>query len=216
MNILGISTPGHDVSVALLDGESIQFALEEEKLSRLQQPSQLPRLALQRCFQENHLKLSDCRAIALAERFTTPKSSKNRHLNRSSGAHHEQLLPLLRGGPRLTRFNHHLCHAASAYYTSGFENSVILTLDEGAHAQSGLLAVAETDEIRPLEILKYPDSLGWFYSRVTELAGFRPYGDERKLQWLAKDGKPEYLEVFRKIFLRKSNGLPSLDRRFFT
>jgi carbamoyltransferase len=216
MNILGISTPGHDASVALLDAESVRFAIEEEKLSRLQQPSHIPRLALQRCLDENHFKLSDCRAIALAERSNSTKNTKNRNLKRANGTHHEQLLSLLRGGPRLTRFNHHLCHAASAYYTSGFENSVILTLDEGAHAQSGLLAVGEGDEIRPLESLKYPDSLGWFYSRVTELAGFRPNGDEGKLQWLAKDGAPEYLEVFRKLFLWKSNGLPSLDRRFFT
>jgi carbamoyltransferase len=216
MNILGISTPGHDASIALLGSESIQFALEEEKLSRLQQPSLVPRLALQRCLQEIHLKLSNCKAIAVAERFSAAKSAKNRDAKRAHGAHRELLLSLLREGPRLTRFNHHLCHAASAYYTSGFENAVILTLDEGTHAQSGLLAVAEGDEIRSLEILKYPDSLGWFYSRVTELAGFRPNSDEGKLQWLSKDGEPEYLDVFRKLFVWKSNGFPSLDRRFFT
>jgi carbamoyltransferase len=216
MNILGISTPGHDASVALFDAESVQSALEEEKLSRLRQPSHVPRLALQRCLQENHLKLSDCRSIALAERSNTAKNTKNHNLKRSNGAHHEHLLFLLRGGPRVTRFNHHLCHGASAYYTSGFESSVILTLDEGMHAQSGLLATGEGDEIRSLEILKYPDSLGWFYSRVAELAGFRPNGDEGKLQWLSKDGEPEYLDVFRRLFRWKSNGLPSLDRRFFT
>ena len=66
LHILGISTPGHDASVALLD-ESPSFALEEEKLTRLQETSHVPRLALQRCLEENHLKLSDCRAIALAE-----------------------------------------------------------------------------------------------------------------------------------------------------
>jgi carbamoyltransferase len=215
MNILGISTPGHDASVALLDGDTVRFALEEEKLTRLQETSHVPRLALQRCLEENHLKLSDCRAIALAE-ASSPKKKHRSNARPSNGALHEQLLALLRGGPRLTRFDHHRCHAASAYYTSGFEYSVILTLDEGANAQSGLLAVGEADEIRPLESLKYPDSLGWFYSRVTELAGFRPDGDEYKLQWLAKDGQPEYLNVFRKLFLWKSNGMPSSDRRYFT
>src|SRR6202790_2349860 len=164
MNILGISTPGHDVSVALLDRDSVRFAFEEEKLTRLQETSHVPRLALQRCLEENHLKLSDCQAIALSERSSSKKSKRSRGARRSNGAHYEQLLPLLRGGPRLTRFDHHLCHAASAYYTSGLENSAILTLDEGVHAQSGLLAVGEADEIRTLETRKYPDSLGWFYS----------------------------------------------------
>jgi len=214
MNILGISTPGHDASVALLDGDTIRFALEEEKLTRLQETSHVPRLALQRCLEENHLKLSDCRAIALAE-ASRPKKTQGAK-KPSNGAFREQLLTLLRGGPRPTRFDHHRCHAASTYYTSGFEHSVILTLDEGAHAQSGLLAVGEADEIRPLESLKYPDSLGWFYSRVTELAGFRPDDDEYKLQWLAKDGQPEYLEVFRKLFVWRSNGMPSLDRPYFS
>src|SRR5271154_2942797 len=120
MNILGISTPGHDASVALFDGESLQFALEEKKLSRLQQPSHVPRLALRRCLEENHLRLLDCRAVAIAERFSTSKNTKDRNPKRSNGDHREQLLLLLRGGPRLTRFNHHLCHAASAYYTSDF------------------------------------------------------------------------------------------------
>jgi carbamoyltransferase len=216
MNILGISTPGHDVSVALLDRDSVRFALEEEKLTRLQETSHVPRLALLRCLAENRLKLSDCQAIVLAERSSSNKSKRSRNARRSNGAHYEQLLPLLRGGPRPTRFDHHLCHAASAYYTSGLENSAILTLDEGVDTQSGLLAVGEADGIRPLETLKYPDSLGWFYSRVTELAGFRPNGDERKLQWLAKDGEPEFLDVFRRLFLWKSNGLPLLDRRYYT
>jgi carbamoyltransferase len=214
MNILGISTPGHDASVALLDGDTVRFALEEEKLTRLQETSHVPRLALHRCLEENHLKLSDFRAIALADASSSKKKQSAKRP--SNGAFHEQLLALLRGGPRLTRFDHHRCHAASAYYTSGFEYTVILTLDEGAHAQSGLLAGGEADEIRPLESLKYPDSLGWFYSRVTELARFRPDGDEYKLQWLAKDGQPEYLDVFRKLFVWKSNGMPSLDRRYFT
>jgi carbamoyltransferase len=66
-----------------------------------------------------------------------------------------------------------------------------------------------------LHSTKFPDSLGWFYSRVTELAGLQPHRDEHKLQWLSKDGEPEYLEPLRKVFSWKSNAAVALNRRYF-
>ena len=213
MHILGISTLGRGSAVALLDGSSVVFAIEEEKLNRLQDSLDVPRLALERCLQENRLQLSDCRAIAVAAGHAPNSATTRRRPNPTAAADH--LRQLLRGGPRPSHFDHHLCHAASAYYTSGFDNALILSLDHGATSQSGLIAVGEGDEIRVLQSLKFPDSLGWFYSRATELAGLRPRRDEHKLQWLSKDGQPEFLPAFRKLFTWRSNGLPSLDRRYF-
>src|SRR5208337_2928156 len=150
MRILGISTIGRGSAVALLEEKSILFAIEEEKLNRLQDALEIPRLALERCLHENQLKLAD---------------SRGKRATRS--AFEDLLQPLLRGGPRLSRFDHHLCHAASAYYTSGFDRALILTLDQGANSQAGLVALGDGDEIEPLHSLKFPDSIGWFYSRVT-------------------------------------------------
>ena len=197
----------------MIDEHSVLFAIEEEKLSR-QESSEIPRLALERCLHETHLKLADCGAIAVAERMPHASSHPRRKRPVRSTAQ-QQLQNLLRGGPRPSHFDHHLCHAASAYYTSGFDRALILSLDEGVNSQSGLIAVGDGDEIRPLHTLKFPDSLGWFYTRVTELAGLRFHKDEPKLQWLSKDGEPEYLPVFRKLFLWKSNGVPALNRRYF-
>ena len=214
MHILGISTLGRSAAVALVDEQSVLFAIEEEKLSR-QDSSDLPRLALERCLHENHLKLTDCRAIALAERPTPRAHSRRSRKGPPRSASQQQLLNLLRSGPRPSHFDHHHCHAASAYYTSGFDRALILSLDEGASSQSGVILLGDGDEIRPLQTLKFPDSFGWFYSRVTELAGLRPHKDEHKLQWLSKDGQPEYLPVFRKLFIWKASGLPALNRRYF-
>ena len=215
MRILGISTIGRGSAVALLDEKSILFAIEEEKLNRLQDSLEIPRLALARCLHENQLKLADCRAIALAERSAPLGHSRSRRKRAPRSAFEDLLQPLLRGGPRLSRFDHHLCHAASAYYTSGFDRALILTLDQGAHSQAGLMALGDGDEIEPLHSLKFPDSLGWFYSRVTELAGLRSRRDEHKLQWLSKDGEPEFLPAFRKLFTWKPTGAPALNRRYF-
>jgi len=205
---------GRSTAVALIDGHSVQFAIEEEKLSR-QESSEIPRLALDRCLHETHLKISDCRAIALAERSPAHAASRSRRKRPTRTAAEQQLQNMLRGGPRPSHFDHHLCHAASAYYTSGFDRALILSLDEGVHSHSGLIALGDGDEIRPLHTMKFPDSLGWFYSRVTELAGLRSHKDEHKLQWLSKDGHPEYLPVFRKLFTWKANDVPVLNRRYF-
>jgi carbamoyltransferase len=213
MYILGISTLGRSTAVALIDRQSVLFAMEEEKLSR-NESSEIPRLALERCLHENHVKLTDCRAVAIAERVPhAPSRSRRKRPQRSAAQ--QQLQNLLRGGPRPSHFDHHLCHAASAYYTSGFDRALILSLDEGVNSQSGLVALGDGDEIRPLQKLKFPDSLGWFYTRITELAGLRFHNDEHKIQWLSKDGEPEYLPVFRKLFTWKSSGVPALNRRYF-
>lgn len=200
--------------MALIDEHSVLFAIEEEKLSRQESPD-IPRLALERCLHENRLQLSDCRAIALAERFAPSSRPGKRRKRSERSAMQEQLLQLLRRGPRPSHFDHHLCHAASAYYSSGFDRALILSLDEGANSLSGMILMGDGDEIRPMRSLKFPDSLGWFYTRVTELAGLLPHKDEHKIQWLSKDGLPEYLPVFRKLFTAKANGLPSLNRRYF-
>ncbi len=215
MRILGISTIGRGSAVALLDEKSILFAIEEEKLNRLQDALEIPRLALERCLHENQLKPEDCRAIALADRSAPLEHSRSRRKRAPRSAFEDLLQPLLRGGPRLSRFDHHLCHAASAYYTSGYDRALILTLDQGAQSQAGLAALGDGDEIEPLHSLKFPDSLGWFYSRVTELAGLRSRRDEHKLQWLSKDGEPEFLPAFRKLFTWKPTGAPALNRRYF-
>jgi carbamoyltransferase len=215
MHFLGISTLGRGSAVALLNDNSVVFAIEEEKLNRLEDTLEIPHLALARCLKQNQLQLSDCIAIAIAERFAPTSKSSPRYRRRPPTATREQLRTLLRGGPRPSSFDHHLCHAASAYYTSGLENALILTLDHGTSSQSGLIALGEGDEIRPRQSLNFPDSLGWFYSCVTELAGLRPSRDEHKLQWLSKDGEPEFLPAFRKLFSWRSNGLPAINRRYF-
>jgi carbamoyltransferase len=215
MNYLGISSLGHGSAVTLLNEQGILFAIEEEKLNRFQDSTDVPRLALDRSLLESHLKLSECRAAGLADRTIPAKSTRSRRKRFPHSAALDRLLHLLRGGPRPHRFDHHLCHAASAYYTSGYERSLILSLDEGTGSQSGLIALGDGDEIKPLHSFKFPDSLAWFFTRITELAGLRPHRDEHKIQWLSKDGEPEFLPAFRKMFHWKSSGVFTLDRRYY-
>jgi carbamoyltransferase len=213
MNILGISTPGPNAAAALFDNRGIVAAVEEEKLTRFNDSHALPQLALQQVLGAAALRFSDVGTIAFADRGAKYRSGPKKSPAR------EAMLARLRqllAGRRFLSFDHHLCHAASAFYTSDFSRSLILTLDHGANSSSGLIAIGEDDSLKSLHSLTFPNSLGWFYSRVTQLAGLRPHRDEHKLQWLSKDGQPEYLEIFRKLFSWNSKGLPSFDRRYFT
>ena len=211
MHILGLSKLSRDSAATLFDKHSILAALEEAKLTRLQEPSYVPRLAIARTLENFRLKPSDLSAIALAD-----LSSTNAKRNSYAVAAFQQLRHLLSGSRRILRFDHHLAHAASAYYTSGFDRALILTLDEGSMARSGLVALGDGDRIKALRNLAFPNSLGWFYSRITQYLGLRPNRDEHKLQWLSKDGQPEFLEAFRELFSFDAKGLPALNRRYFT
>src|SRR6266404_537101 len=212
MNILGIAIPGPGASVALFDNHNILAAIEEEKLSRTNDPHALPQLALASVLSSSGLRLSDIGSIALADRGSASKKNPRKNYNHESTlAHLRQLL----AGRRFSRFDHHLCHAASTFYTSDFSRSLILTLDHGSGGNSGLVALGEDDHIKSLHSLSFPNSLGWFYSRVTQLVGLRPHRDEHKLQWLSKDGQSEYRESLRKLFVWNSKGLPALDRKYY-
>lgn len=213
MNILGIATPGPGASVALFDNHNILSSIEEEKLSRSNDPNALPHLALASVLSSSGLRLSDIGTIALADRGSPAKKTRRKNSGQQSVfSHLRQLL----GGRRFSRFDHHLCHAAGAFYTSDFSRSLILTLDHGAGGNSGLVALGADDQIKSLHSLSFPNSLGWFYSRVTQLVGLRPHRDEHKLQWLSKDGQPDYVESFRKLFVWNAKRLPVLDRKYFS
>src|SRR5215470_5921678 len=211
MHILGVSKLSRNSAVALLDKESIFAALEEEKLNRLQEAGYVPRLAISRIFEQFHLEPGRLYAVAVAD-LPPSKSKKNSYAH----AAFQQLRHELSGSRRILRFDHHLSHAASAYYTSGFDRALILTLDEGSLARSGSVSLGDGDRIKTLRNFAFPNSIGWFYSRITHYLGLLPKRDEHKLQWLSKDGQPEFLEAFRKTFSFDAKGLPVLNRRYYT
>lgn len=96
-------------------------------------------------------------------------------------------------------YSHHLCHAASAHYCSGFDDSVIIINDGvGEVASSTLYFIDESGEFKELENVELPNTLGGLYATITEFLGFRPYMDEGKTMGLAAYGKPnaELKEVF--------------------
>ena len=230
---LGIWGFGRDSSAVLVDETSIIAAIEEEKLSRSVGAGGIPRLAVARCLEQANAKIQDVQVVAFPFRpgISALREARFRFRQAFSGSgpsawiqslgqtlrqrgQLRQIRCLYGGSGSFLFLNHHLCHAASAYYTSSFERALVLTLDERGDMHSGSLYLSEGDELRLLQPLHFPNSLGWFFSRVTHLLGLRPRRDEHKVQWLSKDGQPDFVSAFRKLFRYNAAGLPVLNRRY--
>src|SRR6201986_1803095 len=230
MLVLGVASLDQDSAVALLDDKNILAAIEEEKVDRAPRVSTVPAAALQRVLDQQNITAADLDGAALADSsqearlresglgskfYASRKRRSARDLRKSIAVPQLRELFNTDNKVKLQEISHHVCHAASAYSTSEFERALILTLDGGAASRCGQISLGEGDEIRPLRTMQFPDSLGWFYSRITALLGLRPHWDEHKVQWLGREGQPEFLPVFRKLFRTDAHGLPVLDRRYF-
>ncbi|MEQ1573330.1 MAG: carbamoyltransferase C-terminal domain-containing protein [Vicinamibacterales bacterium] len=94
---------------------------------------------------------------------------------------------------RLTRVEHHASHAANAYYTSGFDEALIVTLDGYGSGLAGSVSIGRAGTIERIHDLQYPHSLGTFYESVTSALGFKPSRHEGKIVGLAAYGDPTIL-----------------------
>ncbi|NDQ56065.1 MAG: carbamoyltransferase [Acidipila sp.] len=234
MTILGIAGFEHDATAALIGEAGVIAAIEEDKLARTPRMGGVPHLAIDFVMRRASARPADLLGVAVAtcprrawlreERFrmklvlSRPASAyQTGSLGRvyRSYNHLRSLRRQLVSGPHVLQFEHHLCHAASAYYPSPFDGALVLTLDEAGDMWSGTVAIGEGDELRIIETLKFPDSLGWFYTRVTELLGLRPHLDEQKTLWLGRNGTTDLVEAFRHFFHTETSGLPHLNREYF-
>jgi len=217
MNILGINF-GHDASVVYLQNGILKFAIEEEKISRVKQDFGWPRQALKRLFFEHDLLPTDIDHIAfggmiyntlgekeLKYRFSKRSSDKNREIIDRILAYYQIASVKISdknkaviencvrqegfSKAKIHFFNHHLCHAASAYYTAPFESDLIITADGVGDGESFNFYKKDRRGLVPVAINGYENSVGQFYSSITKLLRFRPNRHEGKITGLAGFGK---------------------------
>jgi carbamoyltransferase len=234
MLILGLSPFRHDSSAVLLQNGAVKAAIENKKLSRSDSQS-LPTDAIRFCLESVGASWSDLDAIAIATRpirAWVRRSWLRARLSARSplaGAYYgaqgigslaqdlKDLRSLRRKGalPQKTSyFDHHLCHAASAFLLSPFDRALIVILDEGSDGHSGMIAIGEGKGIRVLRKISFQNSLAGVYSQVTGLIGFVPHREEHKTQWLSLEGEPEFKAIFLEMLRKKGSTDPRLDHSF--
>jgi carbamoyltransferase len=216
---LGLFGYGPNPSAALVRDDRIVAFAEEERFNRIKTaPNSLPVSALLYCLREAGIGLDAVDGIGFGwesdryidamprfydeTRVTYPDDDPYNRLQEDYllNLYHPTRIAtdlkqaLAQRGvyldPERLRFiPHHLCHAASAYYASGFAEASILTVDGSGEEFSTFMWHGVDDRIKELRSVKLPHSLGGYYATFTEFLGFRAYQDEGKLMGLASYGR---------------------------
>jgi carbamoyltransferase len=204
MIILGIGGILGDASSAVLKDGELVAAIEESKLARgahTGSRGELPEHAIATCLSLAGARVEQVDAVAVVR----PIPESDFHLKLRARFPQSRIVVL----------EHHLAHAASAYYASPFDEATVLTLDRGGDFRCGSRWQARGAHMT-LEQEQYsPDSLGDLYGRVTELLGLEANEEEHKVQWLSVAGDDRYCNLFLEI-LRLSDTGPCLDRSFLS
>lgn len=211
MNVLGIHI-GHDSSVALVVDGKIIADVAEERFIRAKHYAGLPIKSLKYCLEAGDLSIEDIDFIAIPSKkdvfelnylLKLSKDKKQKMGPRTAGISYVQrvLGVMLKKTPiyiesfpvaektEIVHVEHHLAHAASAYYTSGItEKQLIVTIDGAGDGVSVCLWTGENGKIKPLKKILTSGSLGWFYSNVTEALGWWHGDGEGKTMGLAPYG----------------------------
>jgi len=230
LNVIGISAGYHDSACSLLQDGVLVAAAQEERFSRVKNDRALPVKAFLYCLQEGGITIADVDCVGYYEDPylklgrqvwmgflpNLPAARRDAILDRLSRTQPPELIREIigyEGGLEVS--DHHLSHAASSYYFSGFEESAILTVDGVGDWATTTYGFARGADIERFEQVDFPDSLGFFYSAITGYLGFEVNEGEYKVMGLAPYGEPEYADQIRKLVEVSSEGQYRLNMKYF-
>lgn len=227
MNIMGISAYFHDSACCLLRDGVLIAAAQEERFTRRKHDPALPAQAFRYCLEQGGMTVTDVNCVAyyedpkkkLARQLCMmtnglPWNSANWEALDTSRPVREIATVLGYEGP-VKIFDHHLSHAASAFFFSGFQKSAILTVDGVGEWATTTYGRGDGKKIELFEQVDFPDSLGLLYSTLTNYLGFSVNDGEYKVMGLAPYGKPVFAEQVRTLVQLGERGQYHLDLRYF-
>lgn len=204
MIVLGLGGLLNDPACVLLKDGELAAAVEQNKVARGGRPGELPEEAILACLTLAHVRAADVTCVAIARPFAKGPETEL----------HLQLRSMFPKS-RIAVVDHHLAHAASAYYASGFEHATVLTLDRTGDFRCGAIWRASGNELHQENELYYPDSMGDVYSRVAELLGYEPNSGEHKVQWRSTLAEPDLAPLFAEMLPVVGGEWRAVDRSWF-
>jgi len=233
--ILGISCYYHDSAAALLQNGKVLAAVEEERFTREKNDDGFPKLAIDYCLKEEGISGKDLACVAFYDKSVlkfdrlldnyiavAPRGLFSfvnvipKWLHRRLWVK-EEIKKHLGGYTGKIYFpEHHLSHAAYAYYTSPFTESAILTVDGVGEWTTTSFGTAHGNSINLTNNIEWPHSLGMFYSAFTYYLGFKVNEGEYKLMGLSSYGKPKFYDlIMRELIDVKEDGSIHLNMKYF-
>jgi len=239
-SILGISAFYHDSAACILIDGKIIAAAQEERFTRKKHDPGYPHNAIEFVLKYANLKLSEVDQIVFFEKpflkferlletyvafapkgfFSFAKAmplwikeklfQKNLLFNKLK-EHDENY----KSDSNIFFSDHHLSHAASAFFPSPFDESVVLTADGVGEWATTTVAIGKKNYLEIKKEIHFPHSLGLLYSAFTYYAGFKVNSGEYKLMGLAPYGNPIYVEKVKELIDLKGDGTFRLDQKYF-
>jgi carbamoyltransferase len=231
MNILGLNAFHGDASAALLSDGQLVAAVEEERFNRLKHWAGFPAQSARYCLSGigpaslEHVAISrdprahlwrklarvaarpgDWRRLASRARNIAKVASLASHLNAAGIAES--------GRVRIHHVEHHRAHLASAFFASPFDEAAIVSIDSFGDFSSLMWGVGRGNRMEVRGSVRFPHSLGLFYTAFTQFLGFPKFGDEYKMMGLSAYGEPRYLNQVRDV-VGTSGGQVRLNLDYF-
>jgi len=239
--ILGLSAFYHDSAAALVINGEIIAAAQEERFTRIKHDHSFPINSIKFCLNEKKIKIKDVDHIVfydkpfvkferILETYLTyaPKGfisfSKSIPIWVKDKLFQKKLLlneiqnidNNLNLKNKLLFSNHHLSHAASAFFPSPFKQSAILTMDGVGEWSTTSISIGNQNKIEMLKEINFPHSIGLLYSAFTYYIGFKVNSGEYKLMGLAPYGMPKYVDIIKNNLIEiKNDGSYRLNLDYF-
>ena len=239
-SILGISAFYHDSAACILKNGKIIAAAQEERFTRKKHDPSYPQNAIKFVLKHANLKLNEVDYIVFFEKpflkferlletyvAFAPKGflsfSKAMPLWINEKLFQKKLLfkklkehdKNYKSDENIYFSDHHLSHAASAFFPSPFEEAIVLTADGVGEWATTTVAVGKENKLEIKKEIHFPHSLGLLYSAFTYYTGFKVNSGEYKLMGLAPYGKPIYQEKIKQLIDIKDDGTFRLDQKYF-
>ena len=234
MYTLGISCYYHDSAAALLKDGKVIAAVEEERFSRIKFDDSFPKQAIDWCLKESGISPKNLDSVAF---YDKPILKFERLLDNYIAVAPKGLYSFLSVIPKwihkrlwvkneiskhLKGFNgtiifpeHHMSHAAHTFFTSPFNESAILTVDGVGEWTTAAFGSAYDTTVKLTNDIRWPHSVGLFYSAFTYFLGFKVNEGEYKLMGLSAYGKPKYYDLIMKNLVDvKDDGSVHLNMKY--
>ena len=241
INIIGISCYYHDSAAALIQNGTVLCAIQEERLSRIKHDSSFPINSIKEILRVNKLNLSDIDHIVFYEKpfvkferlmdtyvsfaprgirsylKSMPLWISEKLFQKKNMINQLDSIEKIKNIEKKIKFSeHHLSHAASAFYPSPFKEALILTIDGVGEKVTTSVAIGRGSDIKITKEIHFPHSLGLLYSSFTHFLGFKVNDGEYKVMGLAPYGKSLYKDlIYKKLIDLKEDGSFRLRMNYF-